>query len=204
MRKLLRIVFLILCSLGFFLLCACDFIIHQKVQTTKFEKVKLLKVLDGDTVKIELKGKTITVRLFAIDTPETLKPGINEEESFAPYENVWGEVAKKEFMKLLKNHNNKDLFYLKISADKYHREVGILFFKENLDIKDSINYYLVANGLARVAYFSFDKWKSPFYLKNEQQRTFVKELLNAQSQALNNKMGFWKAGLDNVFAKEWK
>ncbi|QIW62604.1 thermonuclease family protein [Mycoplasmopsis gallinacea] len=174
------------------------------MQSTKLEKVKLLKVLDGDTVKIDLKDKTITVRLFAIDTPETLKLGINDEESFALYENAWGEVAKKEFMKLLKKHNNKDLFYLKISADKYHREVGILFFKENLDIKDSINYYLVANGLARVAYFSFDKWKSPFYLKNEEQRTFVKELLNGQSQAVNNKMGFWKAGLQNVFAKEWK
>ncbi len=36
--------------------------------------VKVVKVVDGDTIKVEMNGKTETVRLIGVDTPETVDP----------------------------------------------------------------------------------------------------------------------------------
>ena len=38
------------------------------------EKATLVKVIDGDTVKLNYKGKVSTFRLLLIDTPETKDP----------------------------------------------------------------------------------------------------------------------------------
>jgi|GEM_PF-6029564 len=35
---------------------------------------KVLKVIDGDTVNVEIEGKSNTVRLIGIDSPETVDP----------------------------------------------------------------------------------------------------------------------------------
>ena len=39
---------------------------------SKDSSYKVLKVVDGDTIKIDYKGKTESVRLIGVDTPETL------------------------------------------------------------------------------------------------------------------------------------
>jgi len=36
-------------------------------------------VVDGDTIKVKLHGKLVSVRLIGIDTPETHKPGVKVE-----------------------------------------------------------------------------------------------------------------------------
>lgn len=38
-------------------------------------KVKVVRVIDGDTLVVKLSGKDVTVRILGIDTPETVKPG---------------------------------------------------------------------------------------------------------------------------------
>ena len=38
------------------------------------KKATLVKVVDGDTVKLNYKGKVATFRLLLIDTPETKDP----------------------------------------------------------------------------------------------------------------------------------
>ena len=35
---------------------------------------KVLDVIDGDTIKVEMAGETVTVRLIGVDTPETVHP----------------------------------------------------------------------------------------------------------------------------------
>ncbi len=37
--------------------------------------VPVERVIDGDTIKVLLRGQDVTVRLIGIDTPETVKPG---------------------------------------------------------------------------------------------------------------------------------
>lgn len=44
------------------------------VETPKKELYNVVKVIDGDTINIEINGKTETVRLIGIDAPETVDP----------------------------------------------------------------------------------------------------------------------------------
>ena len=39
----------------------------------------IVRVVDGDTIKVDVSGKTKSVRLIGIDTPETHKPGVKIE-----------------------------------------------------------------------------------------------------------------------------
>lgn len=55
---------------------------------------EVVSVVDGDTIKVRVDGKTETVRLIGIDTPETKKPG-------TPIQ-CWGVEATKAATKLLK------------------------------------------------------------------------------------------------------
>jgi len=41
---------------------------------SKDASYKVLKVVDGDTIKVEYRGKTETIRLIGVDTPETVYP----------------------------------------------------------------------------------------------------------------------------------
>src|SRR5919109_5326424 len=36
---------------------------------------RVVRVVDGDTVRVRLKNRTTTVRYIGVDTPETVKPG---------------------------------------------------------------------------------------------------------------------------------
>ena len=44
---------------------------------------RVTRVVDGDTVKVEVRGVETTVRLVGIDTPETVRPG-TPVECFGP------------------------------------------------------------------------------------------------------------------------
>lgn len=46
---------------------------------TKSETATVAKVVDGDTIKVNIDGAQKTVRLIGIDTPETHKPGVKVE-----------------------------------------------------------------------------------------------------------------------------
>jgi len=43
------------------------------------QEAKVSKVVDGDTIKVDIGGEVKTVRLIGIDTPETHKPGVKVE-----------------------------------------------------------------------------------------------------------------------------
>lgn len=48
--------------------------IFQRPNQTEANTYKVVEVVDGDTIKIERYGKSETVRLIGIDTPETVDP----------------------------------------------------------------------------------------------------------------------------------
>lgn len=41
--------------------------------------VKVVRVVDGDTIEVMLRGETVTIRLIGIDTPETVHPILGVE-----------------------------------------------------------------------------------------------------------------------------
>lgn len=73
-----------------------------EVQNTGFQVLgsqnklyKVVKVIDGDTIKVKINGKIETVRLIGVDTPE-VDSGVTKQECF-------GNEASKKTKELLEN-----------------------------------------------------------------------------------------------------
>lgn len=102
-------------------------------------RVPVMEVIDGDTVKVRLKGRVETVRLLLIDTPETHHPRLGVQ----PY----GPEASRETHRLL-DHKKVILEIAENQGrDKYGRLLAYLFTGGT-----SVEVDLLEKGLARVAY----------------------------------------------------
>jgi endonuclease YncB( thermonuclease family) len=126
--------------------------------------VKVLRVVDGDTLDIALyqddtrKIFKYRIRLYGIDTPEKkpLKSNPNREQEMA--------AAKKASQamrdKLAETQNIATILFYK--PDKYGRLLGTIYDKKGTDI----NQWMIDQGHA-VSYFG--KTKTAFDVKNEVQ-----------------------------------
>ncbi len=84
------------------------------------------KVIDGDTIVVKVKKKSIKIRLYGIDTPE------KKQE--------YGKKATKALKKLL---SNKTVQVYVVDKDRYGRSVGKVFSKG-----EYVNAALVREGAA--------------------------------------------------------
>ncbi|MCU4706999.1 thermonuclease family protein [Mycoplasma sp. CSL7503-lung] len=188
-----------------FILIAIGIIISfekDKVNKNNFqnlEKLIITKIVDGDTVEAKIKNKKIKIRLYGVDTPETLKQ--NNKNKLAKYENYYANLAKEMlYQKIL----NQDHFYYKhIDNDEYGRDVGLIY-KQNLDeniFSDTLNSFLVENGLARVAYIQNSNIKQKYYTKNKFQNDFYNYIIGLEEKTKVEEKGFWGLDLEEVFYK---
>ena len=79
MTKVLKGALCNLVAVGLSLLMSCS----SGVTTENEVLIKILKVVDGDTVDIDIKGNTERVRLIGVNTPETKHP-TKPTECFGP------------------------------------------------------------------------------------------------------------------------
>ncbi|MCC3869929.1 thermonuclease family protein [Terrisporobacter mayombei] len=132
------------------------------------------RVVDGDTMKVKLKdsGKIVTLRLLLIDTPESVKPGVDPQ----PYS-----IDASNFAKGLLQVGDK--VYIEYDhgdkTDKYDRHLCYLWFynKEDKSWK-MFNEKIVEEGLARVGYVY-------------SQRRHLDTLYKAQDKAKASKLNIW-------------
>ena len=112
------------------------------------EKVKVTfsKCVDGDTAKVILNDKEITVRFLAIDTPETKHPTKGEEPFGKEASNYTCNELKKA-TKIELEYDGKD------KTDKYDRHLAWMFV-DNYLLQDK----LIKKGYAEVAYL-YDDYK---------------------------------------------
>lgn len=124
---------------------------------------KVVKVKDGDTATVLLSehGKTIDVRFFGIDTPESQWKGRWPAQRYS-------KQAKSYTVKKIGNRNVEIDFNGK---GTWGRCVGEIFVD-----KSSLSLELVRNGLA---------WWYEFYAPSRS------DLQKAQAQARSNKKGLW-------------
>lgn len=99
------------------------------------------RVIDGDTLKLEMDGEIIRVRLSDVDTPETVHPN-KEKQKF-------GEEASQFTKNLLPVGTKVKLEYVDgETEDQYGRHLGMLWVDGKM-----VNELLVEEGLARVNYY---------------------------------------------------
>lgn len=109
------------------------------------EKVEFSKCVDGDTIKVILEGKERTVRMLAVDTPESVHPTKGVE--------YYGKEASNFTCETVTNAKKIELEYDEDSEkeDKYNRLLAWVFVDNEL-LQDK----LIQGGYAEVAYLYGD------------------------------------------------
>ena len=137
-------------------------------------KATVERVVDGDTMKLKIDKtkEVITLRLLLVDTPESVKKGVEPQ----PYS-----VEASNFSKNTLKAN--DIVYIEYDngdkTDKYNRHLGYLWYysKENSSWQ-MFNEKLISEGYARVGYVY-------------SQKRHLDEFYKAQDYAKSNKLNIW-------------
>ncbi len=141
----------------------------QSKETTEQQnliKAKVKKVVDGDTISVQMNGSEETIRMLLIDTPETKHPNkpvqpYGPEASKFAKDKLSGQQIKLEIGTTKRDKYDRILAYVYVNGEMYNKQV-------------------VQNGLARVAYV---------YPPNDK---YVEELREAEQEAKENARGIWK------------
>ena len=142
------------------------------------EKVKFSDCVDGDTIKVLVDNKKYTIRMLAVDTPESVHPTKGVE--------YYGKEASDYTCNLVKNAKKIEIEYDDASdkKDKYDRLLVWVFVDDKLLQKE-----LISNGYAKVAYL-YEDYK------------YTKELENAQELASSKNLGIWNEEKKNKYNAE--
>ncbi len=124
------------------------------------------KIVDGDTIKVEYKGESLTVRLLDVDTPESVKRGVPVQQ--------YGKEAFRFTEKMTLNREVR-LVFEKGLRDKYGRLLAHVLLQDG----KYLNALLVRNGYARVEIVS----------PNTALRDYFNEL---QEEAVDDRTGLWR------------
>ena len=137
-------------------------------------KATVERVVDGDTMKLKLDKtkEVVTLRLLLVDTPESVKKGVDpqpysiEASNFAKNTLVAGDTVYIEY-----DESDK--------TDKYDRHLGYLWYYSKDDSNwQMFNETLISEGYARVGYIY-------------SQKRHLDEFYKAQDYAKSNKLNIW-------------
>jgi len=128
---------------------------------------RVVKVIDGDTIKVDVGGEIETVRLIGIDTPEIAN-------YYNPREDYFGPEAARYAKQILENQS----VYLipdpmQSNRDKYNRLLRYVFLEDGT----LINAKLIKEG------FAFNYIYEPFQL--------MKQFDYLEKRAKENQLGLW-------------
>ena len=130
----------------------------------------VIKVVDGDTLSIDMDGKKTTLRLIGIDTPETVDPRKQVECFGVEASNKAKELLARKMVKIEKDSTQGEF-------DKYGRLLAYVYLEDGL----FFNKYMIEEGYA---------YEYTYNLPYKYQTEFKVAELFAQ----NNEKGLWATG----------
>lgn len=138
--------------------------LNINVNASSKEEVEFSKCVDGDTIKVLLNEKERTVRMLAVDTPESVHPTKGVE--------YYGKEASDFTCNIVTNAKKIELEYDDNSdkEDKYDRLLAWVFVDDEL-LQDK----LIQGGYAEVAYLYGD-YKYTSLLQDHQAVVETKEI----------------------------
>lgn len=128
---------------------------------------KVVKVIDGDTIDVDVDGKFERLRLIGIDTPETVDPRKKVQCFGKEASNKAKELLFGRFVILESDETQGD-------RDKYKRLLRYVFLPDGTNF----NLYMIAEGYAH-EYTYQDPYKYQFDFKE------------SEKQARENNKGLW-------------
>lgn len=133
------------------------------------EIARVTRVIDGDTIEINIRGETKKLRYIGVNTPETVDPRRPDE--------CFGEEASKENKRLVEG---KDIILEKdiSETDQFNRLLRYIYLPLSDGSLLFINDYLVRQGFANASTFPPDV-------------KYYQQFLEAQQEARDNNRGLW-------------
>lgn len=131
---------------------------------------KVTKVVDGDTIEVDINGVLTRVRYIGVNTPETVDPR-------RPVQ-CFGKEASDENKSLV---SGKSVYFERdvSDTDKYGRLLRYVYFKLDDGSFLFVNDYLVRQGYAQVSTYPPDV-------------KYTERFVEAQKQAQQGKHGLWQ------------
>lgn len=158
-------------------------IVQQKEEVTEqpkakseYELYKVVKVVDGDTIAVDINGKAETVRLIGIDTPETVHPSKPVECFGIEASNKAKELLGGQMVKLEADSAQGE-------QDKYGRLLRYVFLEDDTNF----NKIMISQGYA----YEYTYGGIPYKYQIAFQQ--------AEEEARTAKLGLWA---DDACAKE--
>jgi len=146
-----------------FVMC---FILSSVVMATDDATVKVIRVVDGDTIQVKfLSGKIEKVRLIGIDTPETVHPNKPVEYFGKQASNYTKRHLEGKQIKLTYDWNRRD---------RYGRLLAYIWVNGKL-----FNNQIIREGYAHA------------YLKYPFKDKYMKMFRESEQYARNHKLGLW-------------
>lgn len=133
---------------------------------------EVLRVIDGDTIEIDLGGKATKVRLIGVDTPETVHPS-------KPVERFGREASA--FTKELLEGRRVTLEYDQQRTDRYGRTLAYVHYRHGKEVRCA-NLEIVRRG------YGFAYTKYPFAQEK------MEAARAAEKEAREHKRGLWAEG----------
>lgn len=144
----------------------------EQAHLADLEEATVKEVVDGDTVKVQIKGDTFTIRLIGIDTPE-LKDPRKPVQCYAKEASSYTKntlLGKNVFLEADSSQDNKD---------KYNRLLRYIYVNGEL-----FNKLTIQNGFAYE--YTYDR---PYH--------YQKQFKAAEADAILNKRGLWSTSTCN-------
>lgn len=138
---------------------------------------KVIRVTDGDTIKLEDNNVKMTIRLVGIDAPETSK---KKNQPGQPFSNK----STKYLAKLVLN---KSVDVKSYGTDRYGRTLGVVFVGGQ-----NVNLEMVKAGLAEV------------YRGRPAKGLDLDPYWSAEAKAKRAGIGMWSLGDKYISPKEWR
>ena len=164
------ILFLILFIFLFIPLLTKSAFSYQETEMDKKNLFKVIKVIDGDTIAVNIRGKNETVRLLGIDTPETVDPRKPVQCFGKEATNKMKNFVLGKFVKLVddKTQGNRD---------KYSRLLRFVYLSDSK--ATFVNGEMVKQGFA----FSYRKYPTKM----------LDKFNNFENYAREHNLGLWNS-----------
>lgn len=137
----------------------------------KISEYEVIKVIDGDTVSINISGEKKTLRLIGVDTPETVHPNKPVECFGIEASNYTKELLSDEIISIEYDSSQGEV-------DKYGRTLVYIILPDGRNF----NEVLIKEGYA-YEYTYDNSYK------------YQKEFKDAEIYAKENELGLWKEGV---------
>lgn len=128
---------------------------------------KVVRVVDGDTVVLNMHGQNVTVRLVGLNTPEVIAPH-QSVQCFGPEASKIAHTLLDDTSVHFEPDPSQGVF------DKYYRTLGYIFLQDGTNF----NQYMIERGYGKEYTF-----KSTY--------KYQKDYKAAQAQAQSQKRGLW-------------